>query len=96
MRSFIGFPKEIISKYVTPPHLPEGTEPGELKKESLTFTHIGDYHRIVTISEPFISALVQLCLNSISGYGTPDYPETMKNAINYRLKQSLLGIKSGE
>ena len=45
---------------------------------------------VVTVSEPFMTALVQHCVSAISGYGTPDYPKIVKNAIEEDLKRSLL------
>jgi len=92
-QEYIGFPKEITSIKIEAPVLPEGAHPGGRKSVRLLYSHWEGYDRIATISEPFLTALVQHCINSISGCGTPDYTPIVIQVLNDGLKGSLLGGK---
>lgn len=87
MHTLIGFPKEIKSIEVMAPG--ENNLPGELKNKCLTYDYMDGYIRIISISEPFVTALVQHCIFSISGYGTPDYPNAIQKILPEELQKAL-------
>ena len=47
------------------------------------------YKRLATLSEPFLTNLIDSILNCISGSGVPDYPDKIKAAIFERVKKGL-------
>ena len=76
----IGFPKAMTSIYISPP---------STTQQRLLYQHLEKYERIVALSEPFLTPIVQICLGSISGYGTPDYPDVVSKAINQDFQKLL-------
>jgi len=90
MHLFIGFPKEIMSVQVEAPAATDS--PRDRKFIHLSYEHLGGYKRVKTIPEPFVTVLVQHCINSISGYGTPDYPNAIKKALPEEVRQLLFKI----
>ena len=86
---YVGFPKEMLSVHIAPPALKGKQQPGERKNISLLYAHWEGHERISTISEPFLTSLIQHCLQSISGYGTPDYPKIVQDDLVERLKSAL-------
>jgi hypothetical protein len=40
----------------------------------------------ISISEPFITPLVEHILYNVSGYGVPDYPNQLSNELETNLK----------
>ena len=90
--NLMGFPKEILSLLVAfPAAVVEGKD-----KLSLKYEYWPNYEKLATVSEPFITALAQHCLKSISGYGTPNYPDPVKSKIADILKDSLLPPEQGQ
>lgn len=82
--NFLLFPKEIFSYEIL---LPEN-KPDNYRKAELLYDYISEYeqHQRLTISEPFITPLVEHILYHISGYGVPDYPSTLQIEITENFK----------
>jgi hypothetical protein len=71
-------PKEIVSTYI---ELPKIENIDNLKSNlPLLYEYWPemDLSKRISISEPFKSPLIQYVLENISGYGCPDYPDSLK------------------
>ena len=80
--NFVAVPKDMLSERVpVPGHLATPEKKKEAAKESMKYAHWSGAERICTISEPFLTPLVQHILNVIGGNGVPDYPEHMKEIL---------------
>lgn len=89
MYTLIGFPKELRSIEVN--SAIQGNSPAELRNKCLSYDSLKGYERVNSLSEPFVTALVQHCIFSISGYGTPDYPEAIQKLLPKNLSVSFFG-----
>ena len=67
---FIVIPKGICSVKVN-----------KAESSILLYDHFIGYERIVSISDPFKSPLVQFACDNISGYGCPDFHKLLKNGL---------------
>ena len=80
-KNFIAVPKDLISKKIT---LPSGwstfTEK-QKKEDSMKYSYWSGAARICTMSEPFLTPVIQHILNTMGGIGVPDYPEHMKGIL---------------
>ena len=68
---------------------PAGLLDDKLKAEPLRYNHLEGYKYLFSISEPFLTPLVQKILNEISGLGVPDFrtaKEIIKGDSNNLLK----------
>jgi len=88
MLLFIGFPKEIISLEVAPPDVKNSAK--ERQGIPLSYDQLNAFKREMTISEPFVTAIVQHCISSISGYGTPDYNSAIQAELPEKLNDLLV------
>jgi len=77
---FITISTAITNIKITRPASVSGRE--NLSKCSLTYDHLRNYMRIASLSEPFLTPLIQNSLNSIFAAGGPDFPEAIKAEIN--------------
>jgi hypothetical protein len=81
MKNFIAIPKDLISTRIpTPPTWP-GFTPNEKKQHPMKYSYWANAERICTISEPFLTPVVQHVLNTLGGNGVPDYPEHMRDIL---------------
>jgi hypothetical protein len=76
--SYIGLPASLTSIDVPKP---EGLNKTQLKEESLKYTHLNGYKYLFSISEPFLTPLVQKIINEISGFGVPDFNKGIQDII---------------
>lgn len=81
---YILFPKEIFSIEIPVPELQKSNK----RNLALKYEYIVDYDKKdrITISEPFITPLVEHILYNISGYGVPDYPKSLQKEISNNFK----------
>lgn len=91
--NFIGFPKEIKSVSIAPRALVGAEEPSVRRKHRILYDDFLGFNRIATISEPFLSALIQHCINKISGYGVPDYPSALQERLSEEIKCSFFAVE---
>jgi len=81
LRNFVALPKDIVSKRVPTP-----TGWNELGKEAkkshpMKYAYWAGAQRLCTVSEPFLTPVIQHVFNTIGGTGVPDYPEHMKEIL---------------
>ena len=75
--NYLCFPKELVSVKVDEPELSKK----DLGNEPLKYSTFRGYNKICSVSEPFLTPIITHLLNSIFGYGSPDYPVIIKNII---------------
>jgi hypothetical protein len=81
LRNFIAIPKDLISTRIpTPPAWTEFTH-NEKKYHPMKYSYWTGAERICTISEPFLTPVIQHVLNTLGGTGVPDYPEHMREIL---------------
>ena len=81
---YMLFPKEITNINVPVPDSKQ-----ESKRDiALIYDFMQDYEKEnrISISEPFITPLVEHILYNVSGYGVPDYPNQLSNELETNLK----------
>ena len=77
--NLIAVPKELNSIRIETPadwKKSDGKPSGPMK-----YSYWPDSKRICTISEPFLTPVIQHIFNTIAGYGVPDYPSHMKEIL---------------
>jgi hypothetical protein len=67
--------------------LKEYGNPNPKKERSLKYDEGFEFERIATISEPFLTPLIQHIFGTISGYGTPDYSKVVPGLISENFKK---------
>lgn len=81
LSNFIAIPKDLISTRIpTPPTWIEFTH-NEKKYHPMKYSYWTGADRICTISEPFLTPVIQHVLNTLGGNGVPDYPEHMRDIL---------------
>lgn len=75
----------IITKSIT---TIEVTKKNVTDKE-LTYKHLANYVKVASISDPFKSPLIQHVFDNISGYGCPNFPDTMQEDLKNKVKEIL-------
>lgn len=79
-------PKELFSAEIPPP---QNSRFNEIKNFlPLRYDDIRNYdgNNRITISEPFLTPLIQHILSNVTGYGVPDYPSRLQEIINDNIK----------
>lgn len=76
---YVIFPKELESVYT------ELSEEGDKNDKFLRYDDKFNFDKVASISEPFLTPLIQHILTNISGYGTPDYPKGVKDELSLKL-----------
>jgi hypothetical protein len=84
---YMLFPKEVISLDVK---IPQNKEQNK-RNIALMYDYLTDFNfkGRISVSEPFLTPLIQHILNNISGYGAPDYPSELQNIIQNNFKNML-------
>ncbi len=81
LRNFVAIPKDLISTRIpTPPTWADFTK-DEKKQHPMKYSYWTGANRICTISEPFLTPVIQHVLNTLGGNGVPDYPEHMRDIL---------------
>jgi hypothetical protein len=79
-KDFVLFPKELLNKKI---EIQEKGNPIPPKKErNLKYDKGFDFNKVATVSEPFLTPLIQHIFNAIAGYGTPDYSSAVSDLIS--------------
>jgi len=84
----MGFSKAICSVLINPKSLANGDEPKSRIKHSLDYGHWVDFKSIATISEPFLTPIIQKTFDTILGVGTPNFSEHIKNDLKAIFQQT--------
>lgn len=81
VKNFIAIPKDLISTRIALPSSWSAFTEKQKKEDSMKYSYWPDAERICTISEPFLTPVIQHVLNIMGGNGVPDYPEHMKEIL---------------
>ncbi|TSA53832.1 MAG: hypothetical protein D4R45_05020, partial [Planctomycetaceae bacterium] len=84
--NFFLFPKMISSKKIEMPTEISSKEIQERAKVPLTIDMMRNATKITTLSEPFLTAVVEHIFAELKGYGSPDYNEDMMNELTKNAK----------
>lgn len=80
LKNYIAMPKDLVSRRVPTPT--GWNELGKAKKDHpMKYSYWAGAQRLCTISEPFLTPVVQHVFNTIGGNGVPDYPDHMKDIL---------------
>jgi hypothetical protein len=85
-KNFVAIPKDLVSRRVPTPAEWERFSKNQKKDHSMTYTYWAGARRLCTISEPFLTPVVQHIFNAIGGNGVPDYPDHMKQILKQILE----------
>ena len=85
--NYLVCPKDMCSVEVEKPARTLSRE--QLKKERLKYSDWSEYKRILTVSEPFLSPMIEHITKSLSSYGVPDYPGDLQDTIMNISKEAL-------
>ncbi len=84
--NFFLFPKMISSKKIEMPIEISSKDIKEKKKTPLNINMMQNATKITTLSEPFLTAVVEHIFTELKGYGSPDYNEDMINELTKNAK----------
>ena len=86
-RDYLLFPKELCSELVIMPDDVKANQDRKKRGEArLTYSRWPEHKRVCTISEPFLTPVVDHILAAVAGYGTPDYPGVVQKTLATKLK----------
>ena len=80
-KNFIAIPKDFISTRVTLPSDWNVFTDRQKKEDPMKYSYWPNAERVCTISEPFLTPVIQHILNVMGGNGVPDYPEHMTEIL---------------
>lgn len=87
--NYLLFPKGILTEEIELPSI-EGKDEKEIKRNyPLEYSFWNNYERVVSISETFKYPLILFLQDQITGYGCPDFPESLKKHLKSDFKNSL-------
>jgi len=84
--TYLLFPKMITWKFVNLP-IDQSLNYKNLK---LDIKHIPNSQKVASINEPFLSAVIEHIISSLSGYGTPDYDDNTNILIKSKVQSIFL------
>jgi hypothetical protein len=79
--NFIAVPKDLNSIKIDTPKDWNKANGKALGSHPMKYPYWPDAKRICTVSEPFLTPVIQHIFNTIAGYGVPDYPVHMKEIL---------------
>ena len=77
LKNFIAIPKELCSTKIDTPNDWNTFTDRQKKEHPMRYSYWAGAERICTVSEPFLTPVIQHVLNTIGGIGVPDYPDQM-------------------
>lgn len=83
---YVAFPRSIFSIDVPKPEM----ENHLVRVQALHYSHLKEFNgeERLCINEPFRSPLIQCCVNTVTGYGAPDYPSELQTSIRNRFNEN--------
>jgi hypothetical protein len=81
LKNFIAIPKELSSTKITTPSEWSTFTERQKKEHPMKYSYWSGAERICTVSEPFLTPVIQHVLGAIGGIGVPDYPDQMKDIL---------------
>ena len=79
--NFVAVPKDILSQRINLPSTFDAFTEKQRANQAIKYPHWSGAERICTISEPFLTPVIQHVLNTLGGYGVPDYPDHMTTIL---------------
>ena len=88
MKNFLAIPKDFISKRITmyPENWGSLNEKSK-SREAMKYTFWPGAKRLCSVSEPFLTPVVQHILKTIAGNGVPDYSDSMITLLKSILEE---------
>jgi hypothetical protein len=93
IKNFIAIPKDLVSTRIALPSEWNTFTEKQKKEDSMKYSYWPAAERVCTISEPFLTPVIQHILNMMGGNGVPDYPEHMKEILKKILDDFSVPIK---
>ena len=88
MKNFLAVPKDLVSKRITTyPANWDGLNETSKSREAMKYSYWAGVERLCTVSEPFLTPVVQHILRTIAGNGVPDYSDPMKTILKSILEE---------
>lgn len=81
LRNFVAIPKDLVSRRVPTPAGWNDLGKDAKKSHPMKYSYWAEAQRVCTVSEPFLTPVIQHIFNAIGGTGVPDYPEHMKDIL---------------
>jgi len=81
LKNFVAIPKDLVSRRVPTPAGWGEFSKNARKAHPMKYAYWDGAQRLCTVSEPFLTPIVQHVFNTIGGTGVPDYPEHMKEIL---------------
>jgi hypothetical protein len=81
LKNFVAIPKDLVSKRVPTPTGWNDLGKEAKKSHPMKYAYWAGALRLCTVSEPFLTPVIQHVFNTIGGAGVPDYPEHMKEIL---------------
>jgi hypothetical protein len=80
LKNFLAIPKDLVSRRIPTPA--GWNDLGKEKKSHpMKYAYWAGAQRLCTVSEPFLTPVIQHVFNTIGGTGVPNYPEHMKEVL---------------
>lgn len=80
-KNFIAVPKDLVSTRITLPATWSSFTEKQKREDPMKYSYWSGAERVCTISEPFLTPVIQHILSTMGGNGVPDYPEHMKEIL---------------
>jgi hypothetical protein len=81
LKNFVAIPKDLISTRIPTPQGWIDFTKDQKRLHPMKYSYWAGAERICTISEPFLTPVIQHVLNTLGGNGVPDYPEHMRDIL---------------
>ncbi len=79
--NFVAMPKEFTGKQISIHADITALSKDNRKNSQLKYAWWDGTEKVCSVSEPFLTAIIQHTFGVIGGYGSPDYPPIMKNVF---------------
>ena len=80
-KHFVAIPKDLVSRRIATPQGWDQLDKKKRKAHSMKYAYWVGARRLCTVSEPFLTPVIQHVFNTVGGYGVPDYPDHMKEIL---------------
>ena len=80
-KNFIAVPKDLVTKRIGLPTRFSMLTEKQKSRIAVEYPHWPGAQRVCTISEPFLTPVIQHVFNTIGGNGVPDYPPLMTEIL---------------
>ena len=86
IKNYMAIPKDLVSRRVPTPTGWADLGKKQRKTHPMKYAYWTGARRLCTISEPFLTPVIQHVFNTIGGNGVPDYPDHMKQILRQVLE----------